>query len=364
VTTFQAAALPRAPDRFDEWLTTPLSHELGDERFAVSRAHPKDFEAIYALVNAAFGVRRPRAQFEWWYRDNPHGLARCWLVHERRTGRLVSTSAHVPWPLARGDGALWGLQLCDIAVLPDQQRLGITQMRREAQALHPHYAEEYRIGWPNTKSLGMKRKHGHDDEILGPLREGCFALTPADHWLPRALARMRREPRRAGTSDPASGALRVESVKRFDSDIDRVTLGCMSWPGFWCPHDSDFLNWRYLEHPSESHLALAVYEGPDAVGYCVFRSRGSSALLMEFAAPAREAVTRLLLDAAKEAAVRAGCSRLFFHATPLWPHWGVFAEAGFVERPGDRCYMVIDPEPHDARALERWQLVPGDQDVP
>ena len=60
----------------------------------------------------------------------------------------------------------------------------------------------------------------------------------------------------------------------------------------------------------------------------------------------------------------AWCHRLAFFSPPLWPHWRLFDESGFVERRGDRRFMVIDPEPHDARAVERWQLVPGDQDAP
>jgi hypothetical protein len=259
---------------------------------------------------------------------------------------------------------LWHLQLCDVAVVPDLQRLGITQMRREAQAVHPHYAEEYRIAWPNAKSLGQKRKHGHDNEMLGPLREGIFRLTPTRGPLRRAVARLWRARGFGATDDTSASGLHVEFVDRFDCDFDHVTLRCMHWPDFWSPHAADFLNWRYLDHPSESHLALAVYEHDDPVGYCVVRTHGSGALLMEFAAPSRDAVTGLLLNAAKQAAARAGCTRLGFFGTPGWPHWETFEEAGFLDIPGVRSFLVVDPEPHDAVVLERWQLVPGDQDAP
>ena len=356
--------LPRVPDRFEEWFRSSLPRALGNDRFEISRAHPDEFEAVYALVNEAFGLKRSRAYYDWWYRGSPHGVARCWLVRERSTRRLVSSSAHLPWPCARGDAALWGLQLCDVAVVPDLQRLGITQMRREAQAIHPHYAEEYRIGWPNTKSHGQKRKHGHDNETLGPLREGSFPLTPAAGLLRRSVARLRRARGGGGAEDAAASGLRVERVDRFDAGFDALTLRCMAWSGFWSPHAADFLNWRYLDDPCDSHLALAVCEGDDVLGYCVVRTRGSRALLMEFVAPPREAAALALLGAARRAAATAGCQRLGFFATPLWPHWRTFESAGFVDRPGSRRFMVLGPEPHDALALERWQLVPGDQDAP
>ena len=115
----------------------------------------------------------------------------------------------------------------------------------------------------------------------------------------------------------------------------------MAWSGFWSPHAADFLNWRYLDDPCDSHLALAVCEGDDVEGYCVVRTRGSRALLMEFVAPPREAAVLALLGAARRAAATAGCQRLGFFATPLWPHWRTFESAGFVDRPGSRSFMVI-----------------------
>jgi hypothetical protein len=41
----------------------------------------------------------------------------------------------------------------------------------------------------------------------------------------------------------------VEEVRRFDSAFDEVTGRHTAWGGFWCPLDSEFLNWRHLDRP-------------------------------------------------------------------------------------------------------------------
>lgn len=350
------------PDRFEEWLRMPMAGDLGNERFLVRRAEPEEFEFLYALVDETFRRPRPRAQFDWLYRDNPYGMARCWVVDERHTGRLVSTSAHVPWPLARGDEAVWGLQVCDAAVLPEFQRLGITAMRIECQERHPQYSGEIRLAWPNDRTQGSKRKQGRGNEILGPLREGCFPLSPRTRWLRGPLARFGGAGRRPAANTGTD--LRVEEVRRFGSDFDRVTHDCMAWPGFWSPHAAEFLNWRYFDQPVDRHQGWAVYEGPERVAYCVVRTRNDEALLMEFAAPERMEVVRLLLEAAKEAAARRGCRRLSFYSTPSWPHWKTFEECGFRDEPAHRCMVVIAPGTPEAWVLDRWRVVPGDQDAP
>jgi hypothetical protein len=154
----------------------------------------------------------------------------------------------------------------------------------------------------------------------------------------------------------------VEVVRRFDSGFDEVTRRCMAWKGFWSPHDAEFLNWRYLDCPVGMHRALAIRAGDEVAGYCVVRTDWGEGkgLLLEFAAPERGEVPRLLLRTALKAAREAGCRQLGFFATPGWRHWPAFREAGLVPR-RPRLQLFGSPA-LGARTLEHWQLVPGDSD--
>ncbi|MBW1685767.1 MAG: hypothetical protein JRS35_11995, partial [Deltaproteobacteria bacterium] len=126
--------------------------------------------------------------------------------------------------------------------------------------------------------------------------------------------------------------------------------------------DSEFLNWRYFAHPTRSYRALAALDGEDPAGYCVLRTQGRAALLMEFAAPGGGAAPRLLLQRALEAAREADCRQLAFYAPPGWRHWPSFRSAGLAERRSDR-YLNVRGTPHpDAYRIEGWQVLPGDCD--
>ncbi len=73
-------------DRFEEWLHAPAHLESRHPRFDIRRAMPAEFDAIYALVNDVFGFQRSRAHYDWIYRSNPYGIARCWVVFDRASG--------------------------------------------------------------------------------------------------------------------------------------------------------------------------------------------------------------------------------------------------------------------------------------
>ncbi len=162
---------------------------------------------------------------------------------------------------------------------------------------------------------------------------------------------------------PTLRRVAVDPVRRFDAAFDEATERCMSWPGYWCPHGSDFLNWRYLDHPAHRHVALALSAGGRLEGYCVVRIGAERAWLMELAAPLepRHAPAALLLQATRVAR-EAGCAALEFSAPPRWRHWPLLRSAGFLDRPSDLFLFARGPSP-DARDLNQWQCVPGDIDA-
>jgi GNAT superfamily N-acetyltransferase len=343
--------LPRAVEQFEEWFQAPLPEKSSDPRFEVRPANPTEFERLYDLVDEVFGVERPRAVFDWLYRDNPAGVAHCWVVEEKATGRLVCQNAFWPWPLAHGLEPRLGYLVGDSVVAPDWQRQGIAKVRHEVQNRHPVHATRMGLGWPNEKTQARLRKRDRAHELLGPLLEGVFRVSGGPR---RAWRRL--------LDATGNRGLCVEEVTRFDSRFDAPTQHTMAWRGFWCPHDAEFLNWRYFAHPTRSYRALAALDGDDPVGYCVLRSEGRTALLMEFAAPEAGTTPRLLLERALEAAREAGCRQLAFYAPPGWRHWPSFRSAGFAERRSDRTLTVRGTGDPDTYRIEDWQILPGDCD--
>jgi GNAT superfamily N-acetyltransferase len=362
--------LPTARDHYEAWLRKPAASGSSDPRFEVRPARLSEYERIYDLVDTVFGVARPRALYDWAYRRNPLGAARCWVVVEKGRGRIVCSVTHFPWPIARDGEAVCGTLAGDSAVDPEYQRQGISALRRRVQDGNPIHESETRIGWPNEKSIGRMRKSGHAAEVTGPLYEGVFPLDASvgrisREWARRLVAaggRLREGWARDG--DAARRDLKLEAVGRFDSSFDEATQRCMAWKGFWSPHDAEFLNWRYLDRPVGDYRALAVRADDEVAGYCVIRTDGDEGkgLLLEFAAPEQGEVPRLVLRSALKAAREAGCRQLGFFATPGWRHWPTFRAAGMVPRRPHRFVQLTGSPALGAQTLENWQLVPGDGD--
>ena len=362
---------------FDEWLRAPLVAPACDPHFEIRRAQPDDFEEIYEVVDEAFHRRRPRSYFDWLYRRNPLGLARCLITIERTSGRIVGSEARCSWPIAKGAELIPGELTGDAAFRPEFQRRGVRELVRPFRHAHPWHRQTTRISWPNEKSRGASKKHGRGFKSMGPLPTAVLPLCA--QGLAQPLLR-RGWPRSIGSLAGRAGVaalgawqqrtlvhggdLRVEPVQSFDASFDSPTDACMRTHDFWSPRDATFLNWRYFDHPVHDYAALAVLNPKDEPeAYGVVRIQGETALLMEFVAPSSGAPGLDLLHSLIEVSRRAGCARLEFFSTPRWPHWSLFRRAGFFNR-GSEIYMSghgrFEP---DVYQIANWLIVPGDCDV-
>ncbi len=361
-------------DRIEEWLRVPVTKKSRDPRFDIRRVLPSEYERIYDLVDVAFERRRSRREFDWLYRDNPTGSARCWVVVAKETGAFVCSEALFPWPISRGDELLEGVMLGDSVTHPDWQHQRIPRQRARMRSSHPWIRRTVGFSDPNWKSRNAMIKHGRGQFIAGPMPAAAFGFRTRvaierRGW-PRALAGPVGLAADAALRGFAAFALRadvdasLEPVQRFDSDFNSLTERCMWWPRFWCPHDASFLNWRYLDHPTHDHIAYALIERGRPIGYFVLRLDSSKATLLEFVVDSEPRTNaRALLARAIRVARDAGCPYLAFYAPEAWRHWQLLRRSGFLPYRSN-CYLsarggIYEPEVCD---LDNWQLVPGDSD--
>jgi hypothetical protein len=359
---------------FEEWLNSPVERTSRDPRFEIRRAAQNEFERVFDLVDTVFETKRARAAYEWLYRANPMGVAHCWLVIERCSGELVASQCRFPWPVARGDERIEGEFSGDFATLPRLQRQGLYRLTVEVRDSHARQNQTVVLGAPNAKSRGALAKMGRQHYVLGPLPFGLLPLNFVE------LLRSRSWPR--GTAKTFGSAanealglwhkkvlaspddIRIEELGHFDSGIDALTHSCMSTPGYWCPHEAEFLNWRYLQHPVNSYVAQVAIVNEEVRGYSVVRIENQRATLMEFAVPsAPQTVASALLRASIGIAREAGCHSLAFYATPCWRFWGFFRRVGFIKTKSDTYLTALCPDREDVSYAENWQLLPGDKDV-
>jgi len=362
-------ALPPA-SRFEEWLHAPAALESAHPRFDFRRVVPADFDRVYDLVDETFGVKRPRALYEWMYRRNPYGPARCLVARERANRRLVASAVSWPWPMARGRQPTEGVQSGDWVVAPGWQGHGLSGLCADVRASHPAHAKIVSLSWPNEKSRGAAVKLRRNHMIIGPVPKVVLILNGerccAERGWPmpvRALSGAMLDAALATWRKlllPTQKSFVVEEVRRFDSSFDAVTERAMTWPGLWPPHGAEFLNWRYLDRPQGEYAAFALVRGDEIAGYYVLKIGQPAGWLMEFAAPASPRhIGGALLHHLVRTAREAGCAYLRFSAPPRWRHWRLFYAAGFVPAPSDICLWPVG---EDVNKLDRWQWVPGDMD--
>ena len=359
-----------------EWLATPIAFESPDPRVDARRASEADFEGIYDLVNEAFRVQRPRRVFDWLYRDNPRGKARCWLLVERGTGRIIGSEASWPWPVARGGDDIPGRLAGDFAVAPSWQRRGLYRVWRGLWQLHPWSRTTTAIYWPNPKTLGAADKQGRQGRPpVAPLPRAVLPLRSADlfrgdplwgaaakvpgKFLDLAYAAWRR------VALGGVAAAGIEEIRCFDSSFDALARRCVDWPGFWCPRDGAFLQWRYKKHPGVDYACLVAPGRNGPAGLGVVRLRGRTAVLMDLLAPQSPAsIARSLLVRLVEIARAADCASMEVFAPPRWPHWRLLHRAGFLRASSLRFFSASGAHGAEVSDAENWQCTPGDVDCP
>lgn len=357
---------------FVEWLNAPMDFVSPDPRFEFRRATPADFPRIYDLVDAVWGQSTPSAHRDWAYLKNPSGIARCSLMFEVSSRELVKSVAAWPWPIAYGRSRLEGRFAGDGVTVPRFQRQGISKLGRAFTRAHPFYGRAVSISVPNERSRGARTKGG----VPAPLGPLPWAMLVLD-WhrflnsrsVPNIGARVLGSLANNLTNlwhrkfDASGSTIRVEEITRFDSSVDEPTFECMGTQTYWCPHDAEFLNWRYFDHPRHSYLAQVALVDDAPKGYSVIRIDGDHAFLMEFVAPRDpEGLARSLLRGSIEAARNAGCDRIAFYATSKWRFWKLLHQIGFVNRPSEVYIYTRHPDGNGATVEENWQLLPGDSD--
>ncbi len=349
-------------------------------------ATPADHADQRRLFNLCFNKQKDDSTFAWKYDENPDGPAISRVACDPATGAVVGGYSYVPRRFRRDGEPVVLMQASDAMTEPAWQGKGIfTGLDDIVCAL----AAQDGIPWAYAYSGRLSLK--------GFLRNGWECLGHAPLW--RRCFRSRRSLARSGRIAPLAvlasplvdlalgwrarvtlrrldelenGETVLERVERFDGRVDSLFGKCCPATGLVGERSAAWLNWRYIDNPTQRQEVFALSEGDRLDGYIVAEFVDGHAYLVDHLArdaAASERLVAFFVGAAIERDAEEATALHFDHApiVPLLRRWGFKRPRG--TKPFRDVFPWIvrrcaDDGDHDAdRAMHRWHLTDGDRDA-
>ena len=350
-----------------DWQEAQQPFQSPDPRFELRLSTPEDFPEIYALLNNVFGGKRTIAELEWMYEKNPYGQAICELTIEKSSGLIISTNAHFPWPLRKGDADLEGKQAGDSATLSRMQRQGLQGLRGQFQKFHPWNDQKIVIGLPNAASRAAVKKYNRPDLLVDQIPfakkivdwQRFLSAKGVPDYLARLVAPLANTIGR--TTHHKQRNLRIEPIHQFDQQHQTLSLNCSRSDGFWCPHGAQWMNWRYFDQPKKEYVAHGLYSGDELKAFSVMRLNGDNAMLLELISSCAQ-YSKVLLNEIEKIARDNGAITIDTYESRNWEQWSALKQQRYIMRPSN-IYIQVRCADQDSLRPENWQFLPGDSDV-
>lgn len=348
-------------------------------------ATPDDHGDQCRLFNACFGKQKDERTFAWKYDDNPDGPSISRVAVDPADGHVVGAYSYVPRRYRRDGEPIVLMQASDAMTDVEWRGKGIFTGLDDAVA---ELTAEVGIPWAFAYSGRLSLK--------GFLRNGWECLGHAPLW--RRSFRSRRPLGRLGRvsvltvhaaplvdvalgwstkallRDAAADApaeLSVARVERFDERVDALFEEVHPRVGLVGERSARWLNWRYVDNPTQRQELFLLERGDRLEGYLVAEFVDGHAYLVDhLARDARvaERLVALFVTTAAERGMEEATALHFDHApiVPALRRWGL-------RRPrGSKPFRDVFPwivracaghaEEAD-RAMDRWHLVDGDRDA-
>lgn len=344
---------------------TIRAYQLGDEA------------ALVALFERVFGRSISVAHWRWKLKQLPSPVENVWLaVHD---GTPIFHYAGIPTRYRLPDREATAMVSVDTMTAPEFQRRGLlSRVGHHVYDTWRDAAIPFVIGLPNERWGSRASALGW--EPLFPLQWLVRPLRPQ-----AILARRARLPM-LGRLAPLGAlwngfwdsrlrrdvTIRTRRVERAGPEFDVLWGRCGASAQLSVVRDSAWVNWRYLDAPSQAYRILLAERAGQPIGYAAYRVEeirgGRAGVIAElFAAQDDSAGRRTLIGTAIDALRAAGADSAATLAIPDTPLYRDLARAGFLRRRGAFSVQIVPLDPRLPMDLLRdprnWIMAGGDFDV-
>lgn len=244
----------------------------------------EDEKVLIGLARAHLTPNSDLTRFRWLYQDNPFGTARAWLAYDSSLSEPIGMAALFPRKMYVGgeiqDGALLG----DFCVDRNHRTLGTALQLLRAQ-LEIANGGRFAICYDFPSSVMAKVYSrigafvsGNSVRLSRPLRIGWnFAdaiplLASLFDWGAAAG--------RGSTANAAGLHFQLEAGP-LTSEYDELATRVGSAWGDCTARTSEYLNWRYLQHPYSKFEIVSARKEKELLAYCVITTSGDRAIIAD-----------------------------------------------------------------------------------
>ncbi len=326
-----------------------------------------DRQVLIELLRRYLTPDSDERRYDWLYRECPHGEARAWVATDAADGTAVGAAAAFTRRMRFDGKEKLACVLGDFWVDTRFRSLGpALQLQRACLEAVNGAPFAFCYDFPSSsmmaiyKRLGIKQS-GNLVRFARPLR----ANRKIEKFVKsRLLARVLAAPvnfmlNRGRQSERVDCELRLhvglcdEEFTLFDGQFSHEY-------GIATLRSAEYLNWRYLRHPSQKYELLTARCRAELQGYAVFSQHGDEASIVDVNAKQEPDTVAVLLSGVADLLQRRGVATVSMPANGQHPFRAQFERAGF--RPREAAPVITYAPQGGPLPSENWYLMQGDRD--
>lgn len=330
-----------------------------------------DQDQLIALFRRYLSLDFDENRFRWLYKQNPYGLARAWVASSGEKANIVGAAAAFPRRYYFRGEEKRGWVLGDFCLSEQFRSMGpaLKLQRACMQSIEQPY--DFWYDFPSQAMMAIYKRLGVQQTSnlvrwAKPLRvEDKLKSVIRSKHAARLFGKIGNAVLAShgwkGTKEACEIELHSGQCKEEFTTLDK---SFQKLPGLRAARSADYLNWRFLDHPSRSHLILDARRNGKLIGYVVVKNETTDARIVDLAASDEPAVVARLIDAAVRIVRPSGVKTVSLTAGAGHPWSKLFERAGFRRRETSPIVVVSRKGAtiNEADFKSQCHMMEGDRD--
>lgn len=247
-----------------------------NKNLEIRRVQQKDFEGLTMLYEQIYREDIDNSYWDWKYFQNPCGEHIMFAVIDK--GKVVGESGAIAARVKCGDESFPASQICDIKVLPGYRNGGaffqLLKLINEENIRHRNLVS-FGFSVPLTQKISTTLMNFR---VVSPVWRLVLILNPTPYLvkrikvpilskvlglLGRVLINLRLKRHYLPPRD------KIIEITRFDKRFDQFWEERQRDYAIMVVRNSDYLNWRYFEHPKRDYKVFTYQSGDKLKGFIV-----------------------------------------------------------------------------------------------